>query len=137
MKRPDTPETCHSQGSPVSDVTDLALHQLAGEIGVAAVIELANDFMEDLDAILGHIEQALDDSNLIEVERHAHTLKATASIFDLTDLAMTAAFIEEQCHSGQMKGAQDSKPKLSTEVAKAAEQLRASIATLMKQNHNE
>ena len=107
-----------------------ALRQLADELSPEDAISLASDFLEDLDALLQAVHNAISMGNSEDARRHAHSLKGTASIFALTALQGAAETIENATSDGRPTAALAAWPALQEAAREAAGDLRSAITTI-------
>lgn len=121
----DSPTSLDSNGP-----TMLAMRILSGEIGMNPVVELAESFIQDIHPMVDDIEQQLRIPNLAQAERLSHSLKASASIFELTSVMEPAAQIENHSHDGFLDEALVAHEQLRGTAISAIELLQTSISAL-------
>jgi PAS domain S-box-containing protein len=108
----------------------IALRQLADEFSREDAISLASDFLTDLDRQLEAVRMAIDLRNSDDANRHAHSLRGTASIFALSGLQSAAESIEQACRDGRLDQAKAAWPALQHAAQEAAIQLRPAITAV-------
>lgn len=107
-----------------------ALRQLADELSPEDAVSLASDFLEDLDALLQAVHDAISIDNSEDARRHAHSLRGTASIFALTALQGAAETIEHATCDGHIAEALAAWPALQQAAREATNELRSAVASI-------
>ena len=88
-------EAVRRSASPVFDY-DRSLARLGGDPRLFAEIVVL--FLEDSPKLLDLARKSIEQSNLAELERAAHSLKGLSVNFDADELASAAAAVEQHAH---------------------------------------
>ncbi len=107
-----------------------ALTKLAEQLSLEDAVNLATEFLSDLEDQLNQIKGALESKEYQHVRRYAHSLKGTASIFDLSELQEVAFTMETACHHDRYDDAAAALPELVAAAKKAEEHLRKAIFSI-------
>jgi PAS domain S-box-containing protein len=107
-----------------------ALRKLAEQLSLDDAVTLATEFLSDLEEQIAEIRNALEKKEYQHVRRFAHSLKGTASIFDLSELQAVASNMEDACHEDRYNDAAASLPALVAAAKKADDHLRKAISSI-------
>lgn len=97
------------------------LETLCRELDEPSVLEMTEEFANELAARVGEIEQLLAEQKWVDLNRHAHSLKGVAASFGLEALAAAFLAMETASHASNLAAAQKAMEpvRLASDRAKA------------------
>jgi PAS domain S-box-containing protein len=84
-------------GAPIDSV---ALDRLRQALGEAAMSELIGTFLREAPQLLATMRSAVEQGDIEDVRRAAHTLKSNAATFGAAELSEVARALEREAHEG-------------------------------------
>jgi PAS domain S-box-containing protein len=99
-----------------------AFRQLRATLGKQAegmLPGLIEQFYQDVDRLLGEAQEALDQGQIDDLRRAAHTLKSTSATFGALALSAVARELEYLARDGVLEGASDLIARAKVEFARA------------------
>ena len=89
--------------------------------------EAVDMFLEDYPPMVDSIRQAVQETDAENLKRNAHALKGMLGNFQATTAAKAALILEEMGRENSLDGADEAEERLSTEVARVEQTLRAML----------
>jgi HPt (histidine-containing phosphotransfer) domain-containing protein len=120
------PRTDHQQRATTCGETfnyDRSLARLGGDPGL--FVEIVTLFLEDAPQLLARAHDGLEQRNLPELERAAHSLKGLSVNFDAMQLVSAASNLEQLARENDIERAAACYPDLEHEYARLSAELRA------------
>lgn len=113
----------------MSVIDERLLEQLSALIGGDKVIfhELIETFLEEGGDIVADMKRSLNDNDIENLRRGAHSLKSSAQDFGATSLSELNATLEAQCKNGWPDNAAILTESIANAFSASAEELRQYI----------
>jgi PAS domain S-box-containing protein len=110
----------------VSDPDPVELSQLEADVGDASFVrELISTFLNDAPGLVGTLRTSLEQGDLEELRRAAHTLKSNGRTFGATELAALSEELEVSAQTGTLAGAADLITRVEREYTRVEGALEA------------
>jgi PAS domain S-box-containing protein len=113
----------------VGDADPVDLAQLEAAVGDPTFVrELISTFLNDAPGLLGTLRSSLEQRDLEELRRAAHTLKSNGRTFGATTLASLSEELERSAQTGTLSGAAELVSQIENEYARVEGALGALAA---------
>jgi PAS domain S-box-containing protein len=110
----------------VSDPDPVDLSQLEAEVGDPSFVrELISTFLSDAPGLVGTLRSSLEQGDVEELRRAAHTLKSNGRTFGATELAVLSEELEQSAQAGTLAGAAELITRVEQEYTRVERALGA------------
>jgi PAS domain S-box-containing protein len=110
----------------IGDTDPVNLAQLEAAVDDPAFVrELISTFLNDAPGLVGTLRSSLEQRNLEELRRAAHTLKSNGRTFGATTLAVLSEELERSAQTGALAGAAELVSRTEKEYARVEDALEA------------
>jgi PAS domain S-box-containing protein len=110
----------------VSDPDPVDLSQLEAEVGDPSFVrELISTFLNDAPGLVGTLRSSLEQGDVEELRRAAHTLKSNGRTFGASELAVLSEELEQSAQAGTLAGAAELITRVEQEYTRVERALGA------------